>query len=239
MAFGFDHSDPRFEGVTFKVIDPSMDEQVKNFMWEHYFPDEPVSRSLDIKRNAFIDKEHLDACLNDRSSIAAVDQSGRILAVRLGKVVRKGDWSAKMGEWLFYLVGLVFCSCCFMKASTKRKFKIAIKLSEGLNFSVWKFFDEYKCTTIYDDRGLCSARGHGIRGLGGELIRRSEELSKQRGCTHAIAMTTGKYSKIAFERQGYRLLTTLPYRHFVDSNRELYLKDTREHTEAASFIKIY
>jgi len=230
-------SDPRFHGVTFKVIDPSMDEKVKDFMWEHYFPDEPLARSLDIKRNSFMDEAHLDDCLKDRSSIAAVDQSGRILAVRLGKVVHK-RLSAKIAEWFFYYA-LKYCTCCCMKATTKRKFKIAFKFGERLDFDVWKFFDEYNCTTIYDDKGLCSARGHGIKGLGGELVKRSEELSKQRGCTHAIAITTGKYSKIAFERQGYTILNTLQYRTFVDSKGEPYLKDTREHTEAVAFIKEY
>lgn len=230
-------SDPRFEGVTFKVIDASMDEQVKNFMWQHYYPDEPLSRSLDIKRNAFLDENHLQDSLKDRSSLAAVDQSGRILAVRLGKVVRKSQWYIKWGDAVF-MMGLMACGCCCIKASTRHKFDVVFKFGERLEFDVWKFFDKYQCQAIYDDRGLCSARGHGIRGLGAELIRRSEELGRQRGCDLVCAITTGKYSKLAFERGGYTCIKTLQYRDFVDSKTgELYLKDTREHTEAAAFIK--
>jgi len=231
---GFD--DPRFEGVTFKVIDQTMDAQVKDFMWQHYYPDEPISRSLNIKRNAFLDENHLQDALNDRSSLAAVDRSGRVLAVRLGKVVHIGDWFAKWGEYMFYFA-VMLCSCCCMKASTKHKFEVIFKFSELLEFDIWSFFDKYRCRSIYDDRGLCSSRGHGIKGLGAELLRRSEQLGKQRGCTLACAITTGKYSKIAFERQGWTLLKTLQYRDFTDSRGQLYLRDTREHTEAAVFLK--
>ena len=93
--------------------------------------------------------------------------------------------------------------------------------------------------TIYADRALCSSRDHGIRGLGGELVRRCEELSKTRGCTHAVAYTTGKYSKAVFEALGYDSLKSVDYFTFRDGYGQLYLKDTREHTEAVAFIKKY
>ena len=42
-------SDPNNEfekqGVLFKIITEDMFEDVKTFMWENFFPDEPVSRS--------------------------------------------------------------------------------------------------------------------------------------------------------------------------------------------------
>ena len=32
------------QGVTFKIITEDMFEDVKDFMWENFFPDEPISR---------------------------------------------------------------------------------------------------------------------------------------------------------------------------------------------------
>ena len=32
------------QGVTFKIITEDMFEDVKTFMWENFFPDEPISR---------------------------------------------------------------------------------------------------------------------------------------------------------------------------------------------------
>ena len=228
--------DSRFEGVTFKMVDPSMDEEVKDFLWKHHFTEEPVRRSLGIKRNPFFDKTRLDEALKDRSSMAAVDRNGRLLAVRLGKVARKSDRTKKSANEISGL-----CSPELSQdARSVRNVKIVTKLRvERLEYDVLKFFDEYNCTTIYEAMGVCSSREHGIRGLGSELVRRCEEVSKQRGCTHAIVLTTTKYSKIAFEALGYTCLKTLPYCTFVNSKGELYLKDTREHTEAASFIKKY
>ena len=53
-----------------------------------------------------------------------------------------------------------------------------------------------KCDVIYEDLAVSSARFHGVKGLGTELTLRSEELAKERGCTHTHAIVTGKATKL-------------------------------------------
>ena len=55
----------------------------------------------------------------------------------------------------------------------------------------FKTMNQLKCDIIYEDLAVSSARFHGIKGLGTELTARSEELAKERGCTHTHAVVTG------------------------------------------------
>ena len=45
-------------------------------------------------------------------------------------------------------------------------------VAELLHYSVWGLMDTLRCHRVYEAKGLCSARSHGIRGLGTELVRR-------------------------------------------------------------------
>ena len=65
------------------------------------------------------------------------------------------------------------------------------------DYNVWNMFDRLETDKIYEAKGVCSARSHGIRGLGTELVRRSEILAVERGCTHVYAALTG--NKIALK----------------------------------------
>ena len=44
---------------------------------------------------------------------------------------------------------------------------------------------------LLQDKAVCSARFHGIRGLGTEITKRSEALAAELGCTHTYALVTG------------------------------------------------
>ena len=83
---------------------------------------------------------------------------------------------------------------------------------------------------------MCSARTHGIRGLGSEVVRRCEELAKEKGCTYTYLMATGNFSRKLFSGLGYTHLETLTYSEFRDERGELYLKDTREHIAATTWL---
>ena len=72
-----------------------------------------------------------------------------------------------------------------------------IKFMKMADYDVWNMFDRLGTDKIYEAKGVCSARSHGIRGLGTELVRRSEILAVERGCTHVYAALTG--NKIALK----------------------------------------
>ena len=84
---------------------------------------------------------------------------------------------------------------------------------------------------------VCSARTHGIKGLGSEVVRRCEALAKEKGCTYTYLLATGNYSRRLFDGLGYTHHNTLTYSEFRDPQGELYLKDTREHIAATTWSK--
>ena len=64
-------------------------------------------------------------------------------------------------------------------------------LDEVEHYDPFKTMNQLKCDVIYEDLAVSSARFHGVKGLGTELTLRSEELAKERGCTHTHALVTG------------------------------------------------
>ena len=84
---------------------------------------------------------------------------------------------------------------------------------------------------------VCSARTHGVRGLGSEIVRRCDDIARERGCSYTYIAASGNYSRKLFSGLGYRLLNTLNYSEFRDEQGELYLKDTREHIAATTWLK--
>ena len=69
-----------------------------------------------------------------------------------------------------------------------------INICKMAGYDVWNMFSQLGTDKIYEAKGVCSARSHGIRGLGTELVRRSEVLAAERGCTHVYALLTGEHN---------------------------------------------
>ena len=84
---------------------------------------------------------------------------------------------------------------------------------------------------------VCSARTHGVRGLGTEIVRRCDDIAREKGCSYTHILATGNYSRKIFSGLGYRHLNTLNYSEFRDEQGELYLQDTREHIAATTWLK--
>ena len=118
------------------------------------------------------------------------------MAIRLGTIYSSGDRAEKFFQklltWMFSF-----------KAVTRRfaepiqNMHHMIKFMKMADYNVWNMFDRLGTDKIYEAKGVCSARSHGIRGLGTELVRRSEILAVERGCTHVYAALTG--DKIALK----------------------------------------
>ena len=225
------------QGVTFKIITDDMAPQVTDFMWKNFFPNEPTNRSLgSVEPNWLKNQMPAMASIKTGVSIAAVNENGEILAVRLGVVKNRNEyWTWIMEKILSWLLSFAII-CSFFPKSMKKTW-VAIKLFEKINYDAWAMFDKLGCDKLYEDKAVCSARDHGIRGLGTEIVRRSERLAADLGCTHTVAAVTGIYSQRIFTKLGHTTLTSLDYDDFRDENGELYLKDTREHTKIITAYK--
>jgi len=214
-------------------VDEEMIPSVIKLLDENFFPDEPLFRSLGMTlANTSWLKDMYVKALKDGSSVVAVNKEGELMGVRVGKVTRRADWAA----WFEDRIGGIFNSMPFL---LPKKLKILMKFMgpAWLDFKPYKILSELPCEVMYDDKAVCSARWHGVKGLGTELVRRSEEVARGRGCTHTYAIVTGKYSAKIFDKLGHTLLKAVKYADFKDSNGELYLKDTREHDECMIYLK--
>ena len=68
------------QGIQFKVITEDMIPSVCDFMWENFFPDEPISRSLKLERHWVLDDFlGLKDAMKDGLSIVAIDNNGCII----------------------------------------------------------------------------------------------------------------------------------------------------------------
>ena len=207
-------------------------------MWKHYFPDEPLMRSLGMTEpHWLIDDSYIKETIKKGACIAAVNDKDELLAIRFGVVKNRNDHSYRIFEKVFsWLFSFPF-TCSFLPDSMKRTW-VSERLFKKINYDAWAMFDKLGCDRIYDDKAVCSGRSHGIRGLGTEIVRRSERLAADLGCTHTVAAVTGVYSKRIFTKLGHTTLTSLDYDDFIrNENGELYLKDTREHTKIITAYK--
>ena len=173
------------QGIEFKTITNDMIPSVTDFLWDHFFPDEPIGRSLGFTRSWFIDEFYLADAMKDGSSIAALDKDGNIIGARIGMRKMRSKWMS----WIFDRMAFYLPSFLMPKGMPTM-----MKLINLLEFDVWKMFDQLGCDLIYEDKAVCSARTSGVKGLGTELCKRSESLAKELGCTHTYALVTGSTS---------------------------------------------
>lgn len=223
------------QGIQFKVITEDMVPEALDFLWEQFAPQATLMRNLDITRNWLMDEMKFKACMKQKTSIAAIDRQGNIIGIRLGKIVNKKNWVAWLKDKLY--TKLVPYLLWALPAGV-RNLPIYFKIFNYLEYDVWKMFDQFSCDTIYAANGLCSTRSHGVRGLGTELVRRSEILARDMGCEVAVAIVTGMYSERVFINLDYKVLKELYYQNFRDEKGELYLKDTREHSKCFTCVKV-
>jgi len=107
-----------------------------------------------------------------------------------------------------------------------KSIQVLLKLfqPQWLDFKPYKMLAELPCEVMYDDKAVSSARWHGVKGLGSELVRRSEDIARSRGCSHTYALVTGNYSAKIFDKLGHTLIKAVNYSDFKDSRGEHYLK---------------
>ena len=155
------------QGVSFKIITDDMfpqviakvlhltlslkhRAQVADFLWTHFFPDEPVGRSCEMTSPSWlVNQTYIMDSIKKGACVAAINEAGEILAVRLGVVRNRNDYF----EWIFETVAsylLSFPSVCSLLPKSLKKTWIFIKLQKKIDFDVWTMFDKLGCDRIYE-----------------------------------------------------------------------------------------
>ena len=138
------------QGIQFKVISPEMYGDVMDFLWTHFFPDEPITRSLGIVRLSAIDKYFFPDVFRQNCSMAAVDSSGNILAVRVGIIKNKSSWNAWFQDKM--VVAFPYRLFSSFLSPFVQKVPIMLKLQKKIEFNVWNQFDGWNCQSVYEVR---------------------------------------------------------------------------------------
>ena len=136
------------QGITFKVISPDMYGDVLDFLWENFFPEEPLLRSMGITRGALVDKYLFPDVFNQNCSIAALDSSGNILAVRVGIIKNKNSWNAWLQDKMF--AGFPYRLLSRFLSPFVQKVPVMLKLMKTIDFNVWKRFDGWNSQSVYE-----------------------------------------------------------------------------------------
>ena len=135
------------QGIQFKVITPDMHQEVMDFLWTHLFPAEPVSRSLGVRRLGFLDKYVFPDAFRQNCSMVALDREGHLLAVRVGHIKRKSDWSAWMLDQVFSYIPYKFLSRWW---PSLEKVPILVHLLRTIDYYVWNKFEAWNCQSVYE-----------------------------------------------------------------------------------------
>ena len=218
-------------GIKFSVITPDRTEEVCQFMSEYFYPDEPIFRSVGIKRNNLMDSIYSEA-IKEGSSVMATDSSGKIIGVRITEILDKNSWLKKSMERFFISslpilakLGKILKKTVFHKACT-----VCHALLTKLNYKMWPLFDELGCQKILSDVCVCTSREARVKGLGTELVKEGEAVGRSKGCEYSVNLVTGLYSgKIFRDKLKYTVRSEVFYAQFIDEDGNLYLNDTREH----------
>ena len=140
------------QGIVFKVITPEMYDDVMDFLWANFFPEEPLMRSLGVTRLPFIDKYVFPETFAHNCSMAAMDGSGNILAVRVGGIKRRRSWSTWMTDKAFQVFPYRLFSCVL--PPSMHKMPIFVKLCKKIGFNAWSMFGVWNCEAVYEVREM-------------------------------------------------------------------------------------
>jgi len=226
-------------GIKFVIIPTSRYNDIVKFVYEHFYPDEPISRSTGICQpggpgNKMMDKFYVKDALKHGVSMMATDKEDNIIAVRIGKVVRrsqgqtfkKDDALLKVTSWVKRFLPKEYS-----------QFFLLQKLFGRMNYDVTKAFDQLNCDVLYEDSLLATSKDCRLKGLGTELVRRSFEIASGAGCEYIYTIATGEYSAKIFFKLDFTLDHEHLYEELKDKNGNQMLTDTREHTKARVFYK--
>ena len=141
------------QGIQFKVISPEMYGDVLDFLWENFFPEEPLFRSMGITRGPLVDKYLFPEVFRQNCSIAALDSTGNILAVRVGIIKNKSSWNAWFQDKMF--AAFPYRLFSNFLSPFVQKVPVLLKLQKTIEFNVWKKFDGWNCQSVFEVISQC------------------------------------------------------------------------------------
>jgi len=217
----------------FKVITPELVDRAYDFLWENFFPDEPLCSSVGIRRGLLVDAM-VKKILASGQSIAALSKDGLMVGVRGGEIVKADD---RVGRFMESgLVEKAIMSYARFSGSIDDTGAL-VEVGKLLEFNTYRLIDTIGAKKIYKGFCVCTSREARGKGLGTKLIAKSMELAKAAGCEYVYLMATGNFSNKIFDKLGFESRKELVYSEYVDEEGQPKLKRTGVHIKCQVRLK--
>ena len=236
------------QGVSFQIANRSHFQQIHQLLEDDFFPDEPLSRSSASSQSSYYwTWVWVERNLKKFQTVVALDQNGTVIGANTG--IDEGEikddarsWAEKL--WWEYQIHVMLNLKNFLGSFTPAYFgdnpewAVYNKAAERLGYNATKLMEELDCDRLYNLEFLSVSRTARGMGLGTQLVRVGEEQARARGCGCARVFASSKYSARIFRKLGWTQTASLKYEDFRNEEGELFVTDTREHTEMVTFSKI-
>merc|ERR1712080_195620 len=222
-------------GIEISVVPEERADEAIQFMFDHFYPDEPISRSLGFGQPGggtpkiikwILSYLYKNEAIKQGTSLMATDKDGKMIGLRLGakQIKKKALFQYKILEWYAWLLPFFVWEFLFGKIAHSLRL-----MREVGTMPPAKTFQLLGCEQFYEGFSVVVAKDARVRGLGTELVRRSMELAENHGCEYMHIMATGEYSSKIFFRLNFTLENEYEYKNFKDFDGNTLLNDTREH----------
>lgn len=218
----------RKESLGLKVvpITPEMTNDVMDFIWEHFFQNEPLTASVDFKRGWFVDNLRYIPLLNKGDSFAALNREGELVGVYVGRQLSATDRAAKLIDFIGPYIYIYGAQIVGSATDLTR----IIWLRKHLNYDPWTFMQEREINKIFEASIIAvdkKCRGKGI----GEVLKYDAYKSlKESGCAYTYAMYTSNLSTAISKHFDEEVLSSALYQDLRDSSGRVLFPEHGEHT---------
>lgn len=233
----------KFADVDFSTPTLKDKDDIKKWLCENFFPDEPVSRTFGFdnpqgffgrqfqKANLY---ELVDNVICKPHSILAKNKNGEIVGMRLGYTKSRSDPKRTLGVLkVFNYLGWI------MPKKAMKLYYLLEWFDEEIRYNPHKAMDDIGVDKLYNAVLLCVSKSFRGRGLGKELLNRSIDIAREEGCEAMYVVATGKYSQAIFEKAGFTCFIKRVYADVKGPNgSNLFDKEnTREHERIKATYK--
>eukprot|EP00088_Acartia_fossae_P022560 TRINITY_DN2373_c0_g1_i2.p1 TRINITY_DN2373_c0_g1~~TRINITY_DN2373_c0_g1_i2.p1 ORF type:complete len:307 (-),score=20.28 TRINITY_DN2373_c0_g1_i2:256-1176(-) len=210
-------------GLVVKPVTKETSNEALEFLWKHFVPSEPISRSLRLTRGWWVDQIRFRPLIESGVCLAGYSsQDGRLLAVAAGRVLHRTDRLTRLRDQLGKY-GYIYILPLVGSAVKSRRFVQARSL---IGFDPWAFMEERNIGKVFEGGILAVHNDHLGRGIGELLIYHLFPGLQARGCQATYDVYSSKYSAPIIDRMGdFEVLALKKFSELVDDKGELLFPD--------------
>jgi len=222
--------------IEIKTITEDMFDEALDLLWAEYNTAEPMSTSMGVKRGFIMDNFVYKPEMRRGESFASVDSAGKIVAILLGKVLRKEDELDRCIA-TSRLVNQARNMALWITGSNRNTW-MREALGEKLGHEPWDVLDMMNLERMYyvDVATVRKdLRSRGLAGLSGAAML--GKVSSEFDCHTAYTLSSSLYTQKTLRHYpNYQLLSEVKYAELVDEKGHPIFSDVGPHVSVQVII---